>query len=131
MRGAAYFGADLERVLAGDLGETGGGGIAVIAGDDGTAGAAGAEDAVIAGDQRNGLHAESDRAIQRCGPPELGQIVSQAERGAIIAETQVGNPEIADHGGRERVGVGDPNLVVVKSFCTAGYEGVRYQRIIG
>src|SRR5258708_40317309 len=103
MREAAYFGAEFERVLAGDLGESGDGGIAVIAVDDGAARAAGCEDAVIAGDDGNRLYAESNRAIQRCGPTESGQIVSQAEGRAIVVETQVGNPEIADHGRRARV----------------------------
>src|SRR6266571_3777757 len=131
MREAAYFGAEFKRVLAGDLGETGGEGIAVIAVDDGTAGAAGGEDAVIASDDGNRLYAESNRAIQRCGPTELGQIISQAERRAIVAETQVSNPEIADHGRRERVGVGDHNLVGVKRLRTAVYAGFRIVRIDG
>src|SRR5215831_11300201 len=116
MREAAYFGAELEGVLARDFGEIGSNGIAVIAVDNGAAGTAGAENAVVAGDERNGLHAKGDDIVDRGGPAQLSQIVAQRKRGSVIAETQVGNAEIANHGRRKRVGVGDYSLAVIKGF---------------
>ena len=61
----------------------------------------------------------------------MRQVVPQRERNTVVAEPQVRDTEIADHGRREAVGVGDHGLVGVESFGTAVDAGLGPIRIDG
>src|SRR6059058_4369663 len=119
MREAANFGAELQRVFAGNLGETGSGGVAVIAVHDGAARPAGGEDAVVAGNDGNRLHPKSDLIVERGGPAQLRQIVPQRERDSIVVEPEEGYTEVADQGWREGIRIGDHGLVRVEGLRAA------------
>src|SRR5205807_3260983 len=80
--------------------------------------AIGAEHAVVAGDQRNRLHAEGDLVIEGGGPAQLRQVISQRGRRAVVAETEVSDAEIADKRRAEGIGIADHGRVVVKCLRT-------------
>src|SRR5260370_42355854 len=83
------------------------------------------EDAVVSGDDGNWLHAESDLAIERCGPAQLGQIVSIGGRRTVITEAEVSDAEVANHRRRKRIRIGDHRLIGIESLRTAGDAGFR------
>src|SRR5260370_32593738 len=83
---AAEFAAELDGVATPDFRHAGSDGVNVVAGDDGAAGAVGAEHIVVGGNHWLGDHPENHLLIERGGPPQVSPNGTRPERRPINAE---------------------------------------------